>query len=79
MLPTNIEDEDVSEKPSNMANEVQHMTDSNNNDAYEEEKFLENERPSKLLDSRLRDYPEQTTPHVLECVINQRSTPFKAR
>ena len=69
MLPTFIEDEDVSEKvgrndqthsrslPSNMANEDRDMTDSNYNDANEEEKTLENGSPNKLLDSRLQDYP----------------------
>ena len=40
-----------------MANEDRDMTDSNYNDANEEEKTLENGSPNKLLDSRLQDYP----------------------
>ena len=59
MLPTYIEDEDVSEKvgqndqthsgsmPSNMANEERQMIDSYNNDFNEEEKIFENENTNK--------------------------------
>ena len=84
MLPTYIEDEDVSEKvgqndqthsgsmPSNMANEERQMIDSYNNDFNEEEKIFENENSNKYHDKRLRDYPGRTTPLVLDCVINQR-------
>ena len=84
MLPTFIEDENVSEKvgrndqtrsgsmPANIATEERNMIDSNNNDVYVEKQILNNESANKLLDSRLRDYLEKNTPVELECDINQR-------
>ena len=70
-MPTFIEDEDESERVGR--NDQTHSGSvPSNNGANEEEKTLGNESPNKLLDSRLRDYPGQTTPVVLESVINQR-------